>query len=81
MINEDSVIAPPPLMKEKILKKVNNCLNTSITFYLETSGGQKCNLHPNVVDISNVTEKYTSMAAQDSYFTAWVVFLMVIVST
>ncbi len=35
-----------------ILKIVNNCLNTNIYSYLETSGGQSSNLYLNVVHYS-----------------------------
>jgi hypothetical protein len=37
------------------LKNVNGCLNTKITFYLETSGGQSYNLHLNVVHFFNTS--------------------------
>jgi hypothetical protein len=30
-------------------KNVSNCLNTNISFYLDTSGGQNSNLYLNVV--------------------------------
>ncbi len=33
-------------------KNVNNCLNTNIYYYLETSGGQNSNLYLNVVHFS-----------------------------
>jgi hypothetical protein len=36
-------------MEQHALKIVNNCLNTNIYSYLETSGGQSCNLYLNVV--------------------------------
>jgi hypothetical protein len=36
-------------MEQGTLINVNNCLNTSICSYLETSGGQSSNLHLNVV--------------------------------
>ncbi len=36
-------------MEEHILKNVNNCLNTNIHYYLETSVGQSSNLYLNVV--------------------------------
>jgi hypothetical protein len=32
-------------MEEHTLKNVNNCLNTNIFSYLETSGGQSSNPH------------------------------------
>jgi hypothetical protein len=34
------------------LKYINNCCNTNICSYLETSGGQSCNLYLNVVHFS-----------------------------
>jgi hypothetical protein len=34
-------------------KNVNNCLNTNIYSYLETSGGQSSNPHLNVVHFLN----------------------------
>jgi hypothetical protein len=36
-------------MEQHALKIVNNCLNTNIYSYLETSGGQSYNLYLNVV--------------------------------
>jgi hypothetical protein len=36
-------------MEQRALKIVNNCLNTNINSYLETSGGQSYNLYLNVV--------------------------------
>jgi hypothetical protein len=36
-------------------KNVNNCLNTNIYSYLETSGGQSCNLYLNVVHFFNAS--------------------------
>jgi hypothetical protein len=35
------------------MKNVNNCWNTNIYSYLETSGGQSSNLHLNVVHFFN----------------------------
>ncbi len=37
------------LMEQHALKIVNNCLNTNIYYYLETSGGQNSNLYLYVV--------------------------------
>ncbi len=34
-------------MEQHALKNVNNCLNTNIYSYLETSGGQSFNLYLN----------------------------------
>ncbi len=36
-------------MEQHTLKNVNNCLNTNIYYYLETSGGQSSNLYLKVV--------------------------------
>ncbi len=38
-------------MEQRTLKIVNNCLNTNIYPYLETSGGQSYNLYLNVVHL------------------------------
>jgi hypothetical protein len=40
-------------MEQHALKIVNNCLNTSIYSYLETSGGQSSNLYLDVVHFFN----------------------------
>jgi hypothetical protein len=42
-------------MKQHKLKNVNNCLNTNIYSYLETSGGQSSNLYLNVVHFFNTS--------------------------
>ncbi len=39
-------------MELHALKSVNNCLNTNIYYYSETSGGQRSNLYLNVVHFS-----------------------------
>ena len=44
-------------------KNVNNCLNTNIYSYLETSGGKSYDLYLNVVHIFNNTVNQTSMTA------------------
>jgi hypothetical protein len=36
-------------MEQHALKNVNNCMNTNINSYLETSGGQSANSYLNVV--------------------------------
>jgi hypothetical protein len=41
------------VMEQRALKNVNNCLNTTIYSYLETSGGQSFNLYINVVHFFN----------------------------
>ncbi len=40
-------------MEQCALKNVNNCFNTNIYSYLETSGGQRSNLYLNVVHFFN----------------------------
>jgi hypothetical protein len=42
-------------MEQHTLKNVNNCLNTNIYSYLETSGGQSSNLYLNVVHFYNAS--------------------------
>jgi hypothetical protein len=42
-------------MEQRTLKNVNNCLNTNIYSYLETSGGQSSNLYLNVVHFFNIS--------------------------
>ncbi len=41
------------VMEQRALKNVNNCLNTNIYSYLETSGGQSSNPYLNVVHFFN----------------------------
>jgi hypothetical protein len=41
--------------EERTLKKVNNCLNTNIYSYLETSGGKSFNPYLNVVHVFNTS--------------------------
>ncbi len=50
-------------MEQHTIKNVNNCLNTNIYSYLETSGGQSCNLYLNVVHFFNISVYFTSVAA------------------
>ncbi len=40
-------------MEQHALKNINNCLNTNIYSYLETSGGQSSNPYLNVVHFFN----------------------------
>jgi hypothetical protein len=40
-------------MEQHALKNVNNCMNTNIYPYLETSGGQTSNQYSNVVHLLN----------------------------
>jgi hypothetical protein len=42
-------------MEQLTLQNVNNCLNTNIYSYLETSGGKSFNLYLNVVQIFNTS--------------------------
>jgi hypothetical protein len=42
-------------MGQHTLKNVNNCLNTNIYSYLETSGGQCSNRYLNVVHFFNAS--------------------------
>ncbi len=42
-------------MEQRALKNVNNCLNTNISSYLETSGGQSSNLYFNIVHFFNTS--------------------------
>ncbi len=45
------------------IKNVNNCLNTNIYSYLQTSGGQSSNLYLKVVHFFNTSANQTSVAA------------------
>ncbi len=42
-------------MEQSALKIINNCLNSNIYSYLETSGGQDLNLYLNVVHFFNTS--------------------------
>jgi hypothetical protein len=50
-------------MEQCTLKNVNNCLNTNIYCYLETSGDQNSNLYLKVVHFFNTSVNKTSVAA------------------
>ncbi len=50
-------------MEQHTLKNVNNCLNTNIYSYLETSDGQSSNLYLNAVHFFNISVNYMSVAA------------------
>ena len=41
------------LMEQNDLKNVNNCWNTKITFYIETSGGQSSNQYSDIAYFFN----------------------------
>ncbi len=55
-----NVVVP---MEQHTLKNVNNCLNTNIYSYLETSGGQTYNPYLNVVHFLNTRADSKSVAA------------------
>jgi len=42
-------------MKQRTIKNVNNCLNTNIYSYLETSDGKSYNLYLNFVHFFNTS--------------------------
>jgi hypothetical protein len=42
-------------MEQRALKNVNNCLNTKIYSYLETSGDQSSNLYFNIAHFFNAS--------------------------
>jgi hypothetical protein len=50
-------------MEQHALKNENNCLNTNISSYLETSGGQSSNLNLDVVHFFSTSVDYKSVAA------------------
>ncbi len=50
-------------MEQRTLKNVNNCLNTNIYSYLETSGGKSLNPYLNVVHFFNTRVNQKSMPA------------------
>ncbi len=49
-------------MEQCALKNVNNDMNINIYSYLETSGGQSCNLYLNVVHFYNTSVNEISEA-------------------
>jgi hypothetical protein len=59
-------------MEQRAFKNVNNCLNTSIYTYFETSGGQSYNIFLDVVHFFNNSVIWTSVAAWGSCFPALV---------
>ncbi len=52
-----------PTMEQRALKNVNDCMNSNIYSYLETSGGKSYNLYLNIVHFFNTIVNQTSMAA------------------
>ncbi len=59
-------------MEQRALKNVNDCLNSNIYSYLETSGGKIYNLYLNVIHFLNTSLNYISVAAKDICFRALV---------
>jgi hypothetical protein len=53
-------------------KNVNNCLNTNIYSYIETSGGESSSLYFNVVYFFHTSVNLTSVAAYGTCFPALV---------
>ncbi len=51
------------MLEQRTLKNINNCLNTNIYSYVETSGGQSSNLYLNAVRFFNTRANQTSVAA------------------
>jgi hypothetical protein len=51
------------LMEQRTLQNLNNCLNTNIYSYLDTSWSQSSSLHLNVVHFFNTSVNETSVAA------------------
>ncbi len=49
-------------IKQRAFKNRNNCLNTNISSYLETSGIQSSNIYLNVVHFFNTSINWTSVA-------------------
>jgi hypothetical protein len=58
-------------MEQHALKNVNNCLNTDIYSYLETSGGQSSFPYLNVVHFLNTRADYKSVEAKTAVFLHW----------
>ncbi len=64
LTNKFDVLVKKEFTKEEhALKNVNSCWNTTISFYLETTGGQNYNLYLNVVQFLNTSANETSVAA------------------
>ncbi len=68
-------------MEQCTLKNVDNCLNTDIYSYLETSGGKMYYLYLNVVHFLNTNVNYTSVTASDSCFPALGIIHAVLLDT
>ncbi len=59
MVKQSGILPMEPCT----FKNANNCLNTNIYFYLETSGGKSFNLYLNAVHFFNTCDNKTSVAA------------------
>ncbi len=59
-------------MEQRTFKNVNNCLNTNIQSYLETSGCQSSDPYLNAIHFFDASINKTSVAAQDICFPALV---------
>jgi hypothetical protein len=59
-------------MEQCTFKNVNNCLNTNIYSYIETSGGEISSLYLNVVYFFDTSVNLTSVAAYGTCFPALV---------
>ncbi len=55
-------------MEQHTLKMANNCLNTNIYYYLETSSGQSSSINLNVVYFFYTSVYKTNVAAKDGCF-------------
>ncbi len=53
--SENVSVMPSVAMEQHALRSVNDCLNTNIYSYLETSGVQSYNLYSNVVHFFNTS--------------------------
>ncbi len=59
-------------MEQHTCKNVNNCLNTNVYSYLDTSGGQSSNPYLIAVHFLNTRVNKKSVAAKDNCFPALV---------
>ncbi len=53
LINSPAILVSTELTEQRASKNVNNCFDTNISSYLETSGGQSYNLYLKVVHFFN----------------------------
>jgi len=66
-------------IEQHALKNVNNCLNTNIYSYLETSGDQSSNLYLNVVHLFNTSVKVDICGSLRQLF-SWIMGCSVLLS-